>query len=128
LSASFHGRDLFAPIAAEIDRGAFPDDKVESIGALRVQLAADDLAQVIYVDHYGNALTGVRASNVYRSARLTAGDREIGHADVFGAVPIADVFWYENSIGLVEIAANRARAADLLGIDVGDLVELPSRR
>jgi S-adenosylmethionine hydrolase len=127
LSTSFHGRDLFAPIAATIDRGAFPDDKVESTSALRVQLAAGDLARVIHVDHYGNALTGMRARNVDRGATLVVRDREIRRADVFGAVSVADVFWYENSIGLVEIAANRASAADMLGLRLGEAVEVSSR-
>jgi S-adenosylmethionine hydrolase len=50
--------------------------------------------------------------------------RELAYAGVFGEVPESGTFWYENSIGLVEVAANRAHAADLLGIEVGDAVSV----
>jgi S-adenosylmethionine hydrolase len=123
LSTSFHGRDLFAPIAADLDRGEFPQDKLEPIDALRVRLGAGDLAEVIHVDRYGNAITGLRARNVDRDATMRVRDRALRRADVFAAVAEGDVFWYENSIGLVEIAANRASAADLLGVRIGDPIE-----
>src|SRR5205809_208314 len=68
LSSSFHGRDLFAPVAAWIVRGDLPSDAIEETGELLVRLGPDDLSEVIYTDHYGNALTGLRAHNVPRSA------------------------------------------------------------
>jgi S-adenosylmethionine hydrolase len=122
LSASFHGRDLFAPVAAWIARGNVPAHTVEEVSELRVRLGADDLAEVIYVDHYGNAVTGLRAAGVPRSARLVARDARLVHANVFADVPTGSGFWYENSSGLVELAANGASAAVLLGVKVGDSV------
>jgi hypothetical protein len=124
LSASFHGRDLFAPVAAWIASGIPSEDKLEPTRALSVQLGADDRPNVIYVDHYGNALTGLRACNVPETAVLGAGGRRIEHAGVFGEARSAGAFWYENSIGLVEIAANQAGAAELLGLGVGDAVSV----
>jgi S-adenosylmethionine hydrolase len=122
LSASFHGRDLFAPVAAWIARGNVPARTVEEVSDLQVRLAADDLAEVIYIDHYGNAVTGLRAAGVPRSATLVARDARLVHANVFADVPIGSGFWYENSSGLVELAANGASAAVLLGVKVGDAV------
>lgn len=124
LSVSFHGRDLFAPIAAWIARGALPEDKLEPTGALKVQVAADDHPHVIYVDHYGNVMTGLRGGNLPHGAQLRAGNRRIEHARVFAEAQSAAAFWYENSIGLVELAANRASAAELLGLAVGDAVSV----
>ena len=124
LSASFHGRDLFAPIAASIACGDVPADKLESTAGLHVRLAADDLNGVVYIDHYGNAMTGVRASRVRRNATIRVHDSTLPHAHVFSAVPEGATFWYENSVGLVEIAANRASAARLLDIRVGDAIEV----
>ena len=124
LSASFHGRDLFAPIAAWIAAGAFPADKTEQIGTLQVQLGPGDLAEVIHVDRYGNPLTGMRARHVSRSAMIAVGDHRLPYARVFAEAPANRAFWYENSVGLVELAANRASAVRLLGIEVGDPVRI----
>jgi S-adenosylmethionine hydrolase len=124
LSASFHGRDLFAPIAAWIASGTLPDDKLEPAPGLAVQLGAADRPNVIYIDHYGNALTGLRACNVPANAALSVAGRGIDHARVFADARPGNAFWYGNSIGLVEIAANRASAAELLGVAVGDPVSV----
>jgi S-adenosylmethionine hydrolase len=122
LSASFHGRDLFAPVAAWIANGAVPADKIEQIEALQVRLGPGDLSEVIHVDHYGNALTGMRARHVPQSATIAVGDHRLPYARVFAQAPVGQAFWYENSVGLVELAANRASAVRLLGIEVGDPV------
>jgi S-adenosylmethionine hydrolase len=76
------------------------------------------------VDHYGNAATGLRASGLPREARLVVGGRWINRARVFSEVPPGEIFWYENSLGLAEIAANAASAAEKLGLLVGQAVAL----
>jgi S-adenosylmethionine hydrolase len=123
-SASFHGRDLFAPIAGAIARGAFPAERLAAAEGLGVRLPPGDLAEVIYIDHYGNLMTGLRAGTVPREARVRTASREIAYARVFSDVPGGTLFWYENSIGLVELAANQASAAALLGLGVGDPVAI----
>ncbi|HEV8258312.1 MAG TPA: SAM-dependent chlorinase/fluorinase [Casimicrobiaceae bacterium] len=120
LSDSFHGRDLFAPVAAWIANGALPVDKIEEIAALHVRLGPDDLSEVIHIDHYGNALTGMRARNVPQSAMIAVRERRLPYARVFAEALAGSAFWYANSVGLVELAANRASAVQLLGIEVGD--------
>lgn len=122
LSASFHGRDLFAPVVAWLANGAVPPGTVEAMAELSVQVGPDDLAEVIHADHYGNALTGLRAGNVPRGAMLGIRGHRLPHARVFTEAPAGSAFWYENSLGLVEIAANRAGAVQRLGISVGDPV------
>jgi S-adenosyl-L-methionine hydrolase (adenosine-forming) len=124
LSASFHGRDLFAPIAASIARSELPEDKLEPTTALQVQLGPRDLAQVIYIDHYGNALTGLRAAGVPRNATIGIRGQRVAYARIFAEAQTGEAFWYENSIGLVEIASRRASAAKLLGIALGDPVSV----
>ena len=76
LSTSFHGRDLFAPVAAAIALGRVPRDWLSVMRAPKVLLDPRDLARVIYVDHYGNAMTGLRAAGLGPKARLGAGSRE----------------------------------------------------
>ena len=124
VAPSFHGRDLFAPMTASIANGDFPNRSVQAVAGLDVNLQAGDLGEVIYIDHYGNAFTGIRATNVSTNACVAVGGRELSHARVFSAVPPGEAFWYENSIGLVEIAVNQGRAADLLELAVGDAVAI----
>jgi S-adenosylmethionine hydrolase len=121
-SPSFHGRDVFAPMAAAVATDDFPNDNVVPIDGLQVRLPAEDLARVVYADHYGNLWTGLRAKGLPRERRLQIAGREVQHSRVFGEVPAGDLFWYENSSGLVELAANRASAAALLGAGVGTTV------
>src|SRR5262245_12442576 len=61
LSASFHGRDLFAPVAAMLARGEPPPGHPRKHGDRRSDWP-DDLAEIVYIDHFGNAMTGLRAS------------------------------------------------------------------
>lgn len=122
LSATFHGRDLFAVVAAEIARGEFPSAKTAPVGRLEVEFDEGDLPRVIYIDHYGNAWTGIRG--VTRAARVSARGRTLPHGDSFGFVERGEGFWFINSVGLLEIAVNRGSAADTLGLRVGDAVSV----
>jgi S-adenosylmethionine hydrolase len=122
LSASFHGRDLFAPVAARLAAGTLPAAWLAPKARPDVLLDAAPLARVIYVDHYGNCITGIPAGTVSRAARLAVAGRELGYRRVFGAAAPGEPFWYENSCGLVEIAAAGGSAARLLGLGVGTAV------
>ena len=124
LSCSFHGRDLFAPIAARLALGIFPSDALRPLAALEVRLHEGDLAEIVYIDHYGNAFTGLRADNAVPGSVLMIHDAGVPHAEVFAAAPAGKAFWYVNSVGLIEIACNRASAASALGLTVGDRVQI----
>jgi S-adenosylmethionine hydrolase len=118
-SASFHGRDVFAPVAAAVATGRFPNADVVPLAELAVRFGGGDLAEVIYLDHFGNAFTGIRARELPPTRRLVAAGREIAYARVFAEAPPGAPFWYRNSSGLVEIAVNRGHAARALGLEVG---------
>jgi len=123
LSVSFHGRDLFAPVAAMLARGNRKAAKLRST-ALAVRLGADDLAEVVYVDHFGNLVTGLRAGAMPTDRKLFVNGRGISHARVFSEVKHGEAFWYENSLGLAEIATRAGSAADALGARVGQPVRV----
>jgi len=124
LSTSFHGRDLFAPVAARIAAGDWPAGWLAASDGLQQTLPVDDLAEIIYVDHYGNAMTGMRAANLPQQARLRLGRRHVPRARVFAEAAAGEAFWYGNSIGLAEIAVNRGSAASLLLLAPGSPVEV----
>jgi hypothetical protein len=120
LSPSFHGRDLFAPTAAALARG-------ERSGLEPVPAPArgadwpDDLDQVVFVDDYGNAMTGRRAATLAADAALAVPDADgpLRRLRTFAEDAAAVGFWYENAIGLVEIAAREASAAARFDLAIG---------
>jgi S-adenosylmethionine hydrolase len=118
-SPSFHGRDVFAPIAAAVATDDFPNGDVAPAADLAVRFGGDDLDEVVYVDHFGNAFTGIRARDMPAARWLVAKGHEIPHARVFAEAAPGTTFWYENSSGLVEIAVNHGHAARELGLAVG---------
>ena len=75
---------------------------------------------MIYIDHYGNAVTGLRFTSA--SATLRVGRRVLSYARTFEEA--RGPFWYENSMGLIEIAVPRASAARRLRLAVGSAVKL----
>lgn len=123
LSDSFHGRDLFAPVAAQLAGGELP-------AMTPTQLAHDpadwppELAEVIYIDHFGNAMSGLRGQHVKPASKLWINNQLIPYARVFAEVPRGEPFWYINSNGLIEVAANQASAAQRLQIEIGAPVSL----
>ena len=120
LSATFHGRDLFAPVAARLATGAVPEDmECSPHGLTACPDWPDDLAEVIYVDGYGNAMTGYRAQSADVLWSIEFMGRMIHHAPRFGAAPRGQPFWYANSSGLVEIAMNGDSASQRLGLGIG---------
>jgi S-adenosylmethionine hydrolase len=124
LSASFHGRDLFAPCAARLARGQMPPAEPTVLTEPAGGPWPDDLPVILYVDHYGNAISGLRASAVHPAQVLRAGGKVVKYARVFSDVAVGAPFWYENANGLVEIAVNRGSAAAVLGLRPGDPITL----
>ena len=83
----------------------------------------DDLCEIVYVDHFGNAMTGLRAAMLPPGARLAAAGRVLDRARTFSDLPPGAAFWYENSNGLAELAVNQGRADRDLGLAIGSPVE-----
>ena len=120
ISASFHGRDLFAPEAARLALGGDVAGKLLDASDNPWVSWPDDLFEVIYLDHYGNAMTGVRACQLELSHRLVIKKRVVSFARTFSAVRSHEPFWYENANGLVEIAVREGDVSRMLGLQIGD--------
>lgn len=118
LSASFHGRDLYAPVAARVAGGDHCGLTVHA--PLRFANWPEDLSEIVYIDNYGNAMTGIRAGSISHTAMLQLKGFQLRCARTFASVPQGAPFWYENSNGLVEIAVNQGHAAGVLGLTIGE--------
>ena len=124
LSAPFHGRDLFAPVAARIARGEdVPGAPLDGAATAGADWPADRAA-IVYIDPYGNAMTGLRADRLPEDTRIAAGARRFARRRTFSDAAPGAAFWYENANGLAEIAVNRGRADQQLGLRVGTPVRV----
>ncbi len=124
LSATFHGRDLFAPIAGYLSLGGCPEDYLAQEGEFSVDEIPPDLFEIVYIDDYGNAMTAVRISSVSPTVQLKVNGYELRYAKTFAVVSKGEMFWFENSVGFVELAVNCGNAAATFGLKIGDTVEV----
>lgn len=148
-STTFHGRDIFAPLAAHIslrcagqpeniaDLATTIDDPVQP--AIEWKAPAVDRrgarGHVRYVDRFGNLITNLRFADLAAAApggadgrnlwRLRAGGEELrGVSESYGEHAAGAVLMYSGSMDYLEIAVNRGRASDQLGCAVGAPIEL----
>lgn len=124
LSATFHGRDVFAPVAGWL---ATDSHCLEQIATPIAAPDADwplDSFTVIYIDSYGNVTSGIRSCVVDIQQRFLIDGHTLSYAKTFCEAATERPFWYINSNGLVEFAANRASAAHYLGCRIGDPIQL----
>ncbi len=79
----------------------------------------EDLSEIIYIDHFGNCMTGMRGNTVSKNIIFKIGNKKISNAATFSDVKAGQAFWYVNSNGLVEIAVNKGDASQLLNLTIG---------
>ncbi|MHB8252449.1 MAG: SAM hydrolase/SAM-dependent halogenase family protein [Acidiferrobacter sp.] len=113
---TFHGRDVFVPAAASLACG---DPSVgPPVSLTRFGDWLDDGMKIVYIDHYGNAITGMRARPQHQALRVRG--HTLARARTFADRPRGEPFFYENANGLIEIAANGASVAAILGLQLAD--------
>ena len=124
LSSSFHGRDLFSPVASMLANGEpVPGEPLLLAKKEKISWPAD-LAKIIYIDHFGNSMTGIRASSLSTNQTITVHGHRFSWARTFSDVNLGQGFWYENANGLVEIAVNQGSANLQFNMGVGDEVHV----
>lgn len=123
-SQTFHGRDVYVPAALKLLEAGSIDGLDCRLSQSAVLKLPADIDEVIYIDEFGNCVTG-RFDPLERQVNhVVAGDHELFYARTFSDVPEGQCFWYENANGLLEIAANQASAVGRLGLRLGDPVTL----
>ena len=90
--------------------------------------AAAPAARIVYVDRFGNAMTGIPADTLAPDARLVVGDTGVAGARTFGAVQAGTAFWYRNSLDLAELAVNQGSAAADLRLTLNMQVRIAQNR
>jgi S-adenosylmethionine hydrolase len=107
-------------------RGEPPPGKIRKDSVDRQPDWPDDLSGIIYIDHFGNAMTGLRMAMLPGGAKLAVAGQRLEPARTFSDRPRGVAFYYENANGLVEIAVNQGRADRDLGLSVGSPVKIVS--
>jgi hypothetical protein len=137
-SQTFHGRDVFAPVAAHLSRGVPPERfghtifDMERLTLPSVEYRASGLTgNVIYIDHFGNAITNITEADVrlFPTGTLLVsidGMQIRGIQSSYAAVEVGAPMAIINSWGLVEIAVRNRSAAQHFALHLGHPVHLSS--
>lgn len=134
ISRTFHGRDLFAPLAADLAVGRLPPGDFGPAATpadpspLPLPREADGAVEgtVIVSDRFGNLITNIGAGLLEGTTQPVAeiGGRQVPLLATYGQGKDADLVAVINAFELVEIAAPGARAADMPGLGPGAAVRI----
>ncbi len=118
-SRTFHGRDIFAPVAARLASGAAFDDVgplVTDPVALRLPVAVDGVGEVILVDRFGNLVTNLPGRD---TGRVEVGPRVAPVVTTYAGVHRGELAALTGSTGRLEVSIREGSAAVSLGVGVG---------
>lgn len=139
VSNTFHGRDVFAPVAAHLSRGVQIEDLGEPVRDPIVfpipEVSVGDRSirgEVVYIDRFGNLVTNItercfrqQSTLTPETTKLHIGSVEIdGISRSYAGVPKGHALAIFGSAGLLEIAVNGGNASSSLGASVGTSVLL----
>jgi len=135
-SATFHGRDIFAPVAANLSLGINPaafGETVETFVRLMVPqvvtMESRIAGQILYIDKFGNLFTNIRDRDLKglpgEKLAISLGEVTIGGlAPTYTAATGGGLVAVINSWGLLEIAAYKDSAEKRTGAKIGDKVQV----
>ena len=135
VSYTFHGRDIFAPVAAYLSLGVEPGKMGEPVtdpvplDRPQVKWEKGRLSgRAVRVDHFGNVITNIRSENLKslrkpEQAVVKIGPLVIrGIRETYSDAKAGDLLALLGSSGRLEIAVNLGRACDRLGADSGRII------
>ncbi len=138
VSNTFHGRDIFAPVAGALSLGHRPEELGTPVTDI-VQLPSLDPVstsentidgRIIHIDHFGNCVTNFTRQTLHSrgaatSWRITLNDHEIDSLrDFFADSTTGELVAIVGSAGFIEICVRNASAAKLLNVERGQPVQL----
>ena len=131
VSRTFHGRDIFAPVAAHLSNKIPPAEFGAEISDLaifeisRPRVAGENKieGEIIHIDHFGNLITNFETANLPAKFYLEVNKKRIAeHHRFFNQSENSRVFSVAGSAGLLEIAAFQDSAEKLLDVKIGTKV------
>jgi S-adenosylmethionine hydrolase len=123
-SRTFHGRDVFAPVAADLLAGRV---KVSDLGPVAYPIRFEEPAgTVATIDRFGNLITDLEATAHTRSVEIAG--VHVPLADTYGEVPKGELLAVVGSFGTLEIAVREGSAAARLGVGRGEPVRAHEAR
>jgi S-adenosyl-L-methionine hydrolase (adenosine-forming) len=134
VSQTFHGRDIFAPVAAHLARGTSIDsvgpritDFVRKSFPKPRPLGDKVLGTVLRIDKFGNIITNLRRQDLGRRFAMNVAGLSITRlCSTFSDAEPGEFFALEGSTGYIELALNQGSAAERLKIGPGAEFELES--
>lgn len=126
-SSTFHGRDIFAPVAAALSNGVKPE-KLGSVITDPVRLKdslTPEVLKIIHIDRFGNCITNITPDLVdpKRHPTLTINRKRIStFREFYGSASPNELFAIWGSAGFLEISMNGSSAAKVLRAKRGDTV------
>ncbi|TYP93483.1 hypothetical protein LX73_1187 [Fodinibius salinus] len=136
-SNTFHGRDIFAPVAAHLSQGVNLEELGESAEDLKTYRWTVPITDkngiegmVMHIDKFGNLVTNITADHVEdvigdRKVRIYIGNTILDNiADTFGDVADGEPVAYIGSSGMLEVGINKGDAQQMLGIQKGAQISL----
>ncbi|GJQ20622.1 MAG: hypothetical protein HBSIN02_09770 [Bacteroidia bacterium] len=130
VSRTFHGRDVFAPVAAHLVKGVPPGKFGTRIAPPRSQTAfvtlrSSERGTVLHVDRFGNVVTDIRIDDAGWLKALEVGRRRVTtRVRTYGEAPFRTPCFLIGSSGLVEVAVRNGSAAKMLGWDIGTQLKI----
>lgn len=136
VSTTFHGRDIFAPVAAALSLDISPYELGEKITSLQifpipkpvVDYQGNLAGNVLYVDHFGNLITNIKKSDLPGKDILieAAGHSIQGITNYYAEGE--ELMAIIGSSGYLEISLKNGNAADFLNIGIGDEIKVTLER
>lgn len=133
VSPTFHGRDIFAPVAAHLARGT----PLQSVGPRILDFIQRPIPKprpdgnnrligtVIRIDKFGNLITNLRMDDLRRNFQIRIAGLEIQRlCSSFSEAEPGEFFVIEGSAGYIEIALNQGSAAEKLNVERGAEIQV----
>lgn len=136
-SATFHGRDVFAPLAAALASGALDFDALgEPVKPMPCELAGPTRdaqtisGEVVTIDHFGNLLTNLDGALLAGAdlPHAIIGERRVPLGRTYSEARPGELLALVNAFGVLEIAERDGSAERTLGVGRGAVVRLPLER
>lgn len=133
ISPTFHGRDIFAPVAAHLAGGLDirllgpPIADPTLLGPFCGEPQPDGSlrGRVVHIDQYGSAITTIHCSELFPAFSVQLRGQTVGRrVQTFSDAPLDSLFCHLDSGGFLAIAVNQGSAKERLGIERGDAVQV----